>query len=234
MATLLACAVLPATPAAADLLDGLGGVTNTVTQTTGTVTGTITDTTGGVANTVVGAVDGSAGGALSDAAGGLTGAVGSTLGSLGRGPASTTTVNYLLSVLAGGKPPAGGTVVDARAPHVTFKVLSHLAMVGRNGKLKLKVTCDEPAVVTFGAAIRPGKGIRRHGRTLKPSRKLVKVPAAALGFRTAGSLKVTYVLSRKAQRALGQAKNGRIALQAFAVDVARNQARSHVKHSLKR
>lgn len=228
----------------------VGGATGTTSDPLGTVTGTV--------GSVVGGVTGAAGGLITDPTQGVTGTVGGLLGGSPAGTLPTGTVTELITVLLGGQGAAGGagaggstsgsagsappivggapngTVVDQRAPVARFRTLSRLSRVGRTGKLVLRVTSDEAGVVVFQGAVRPGKGIRRHGRVVRVSRKLVKFRPVLLGFRKAGALRVTLVVSRSAQRALGSARDARLSVQALAVDLARNQHREAVKQRLHR
>lgn len=226
------------------VLPGTGAI---VTETTGTVGGIITGTTG----TVETAVDQTLGGILDGS--GLGEIVGPNTGGGGAngGLLPTDALTQLLMTL--GIPVSGGTTgqvtnadgtitVDSRAPGVTFTVLSRLRSVKKDGKLKLQVATDEPGVVAFTSAVRPGPAVKakraRKGvgtkRAPRHSRKLIKVPAVTLGFRKAGTLRVTVQLSKTAQRNLGNARNARISVGLLASDAARNQARSRVKRAVKR
>lgn len=226
------------------ILPGTGAI---VTETTGTVGGIITGTTG----TVETVVDETLGGILDGS--GLGTVVGPNTGGGGAngGLLPTDALTQLLGTL--GIPISGGTAgqvtnadgtitVDSRAPGVTFTVLSKLRSVKKDGKLKLQVATDEPGVVAFTSAVRPGAAVKakkaRKGVKRKPapkhSRKLIKVPAVTLGFRKAGKLRVTVQLSKTAQRNLGNARNARISVGLLASDAARNQARTRVKRAVKR
>jgi len=236
------------------VLPGTGAI---VTETTGTVGGIITGTTDTLNSTVdqtVGSIlDGSGLDSVLDP---ITG----TSTASGGGLLPTDTLNTLLQTL--GIPtlsgtgagqsvaPDGSIIVDGRAPSATFKVLSRLRAVKRDGKLKLQVSIDEAGVVAFTSTVRPGVAVktkkaakkkstrktkaRRSAAAKKHSRKVIHVPAVTLGFRKAGVLKVTVQLSKAAQRNLGASKNARISVGLLAADAARNQISSRVKQTVKR
>lgn len=226
------------------ILPGTGAI---VTETTGTVGGIITGTT----QTVNDAVDQTVGGILDGTdLGGIVGpntSGGGTNGGLLPTDALTTLLQTLGFQTVG---QAKGTVVnadgsvtvDSRAPGVTFKALSKLRNVKKDGKLKLQVATDEPGIVAFTSTVRPGLKVKarkqatRKARTsaTKHSRKVIHIPAVTLGFRKAGSLKVTVQLSKAAQRNLGSARDARISVGMIASDAARNQTRSRVKKTVAR
>lgn len=134
------------------------------------------------------------------------------------------------------KAPAPGepVVIDARAPGVTVKLrTTKLRNTGRDGRLKLLVTSDEPGVVMLRSAIRPGKARARRFKE-SHSRKLIRVPAVTLGFKRAGSLKVTIKLSRGARRTLNRARDMRMSVAMVAADAAQNQEATRVKRRLTR
>jgi hypothetical protein len=208
----------------ASALPDLGGA---VTGVTGTVGGLVTGTTSTLTGVLQGTLDqvtGTAGGLLpstlltqllASAGGSATGAPGST-GSNGSGPSA---------------------VVDARAPNASFRILSGLKSVGRTGKLRVRVALDEPGVVIFSPTVRPGrqtKAARRAHRRARYSRRPVHFPSAALAFTRSGALKVTIRLSRRVQRRLGQARDGRMALALVTADLRRNQSATRQKKHLHR
>ncbi len=134
----------------------------------------------------------------------------------------------------------GGVEVDASPPNVSFRVLTtKLRNTGRDGRLKLQVTSDEPGIVALSAAIRPGKPVARK-RTSKGrkaprhSRSLIRVPTVTLGFKKAGSLKITVRLSKTARRTLARSRDMRISARLVAADTAKNQAASSTKRKLTR
>jgi hypothetical protein len=129
---------------------------------------------------------------------------------------------------------AANGVVDGRAPTAGVTVLSHLRVVRRTGRMVVRVTSSEPSVVALAGTVRPGMRLRRYGRTKTGFRKTIKVKRALLAFRRAGALRVTISLSRSAQKRLGQARDARMSLAVYAVDVARNQVSRSVKRHVKR
>jgi hypothetical protein len=199
------------------LLPGVGGV---VSDVTGTVGGVLT----GATSTVTGAVDAAIGNVTSGTAGRLNPeALSALLGTLGTTPAQSGVV--------GGT----GNTVDARSPNALFRVASRLKTVARTGKLRLRVHSDEAGIVAFSATARPGVARRtKSGRRLKVSRKPLHFPSAVLAYRQAGWLRVTISLSRRAQRALGRARDARMSLAIVTADVARNQGSSRVKKKIRR
>ena len=227
------------------ITDTTGSITDTVTGTvsdpTGTVTGTVTDptgTVGSVIDTVTGTVDDTTGGVT----GGITDTVGGTIddvlgGTLGSLP--TGTIDDLLGAagLAGkngaaganGTPgvtvlPDGTVVVDKRPPNTTVKVLDRNRKIGRNGKLRLQISSDEPSVVALVGSVKPGRAWKLHGRAKKHhSRKAVKIPKVLLAYRKAGALRLTIQFSRRAERNFRHSYNSTVRLSLLAVDVARNQ-----------
>lgn len=229
----------PLAPVVQQVTQPVAPVVNTVEQVVQPVTQPVTQVTQPVVDQV-GATVGEVVGTLNTATGG-TGAAGGLLNTgggqfaqeLDRAAASGTlpqvTVVRLLGLL-GPSAGAAGATSDGRAPKVVVTALSRLGSTGRTGKVKLRVTSSEPSVVVLGGTIRPGKA--RKGSV--NSRKPIHFRAVTLAFRKAGALQVTVVLSRKAQRHLGAARDGRLSVQALAVDLARNQSRVAVKRSLRR
>jgi hypothetical protein len=175
-------------------------------------------------------------------AGGLPGldpgAIDGLLGSFGLPTAGGSRAGTAPAV--GGGSPAGSVigatngVVDGRAPTATVTVLSHLHVVRRTGRLVVRVASTEASVVALAGTVRPGVRLKRYGRTTKSFRKPVQVKRALLGFRRAGAVRMTISMSRSAQKRLGQARDARLSLAVYAVDVARNQATRNVKRQVKR
>jgi hypothetical protein len=218
--------------------------TQVITQTTDTITQTTTDTLGGTVTDptgTVGSVIDTVTGTVGDPTGTVTGTVGQTVdqvlgGTLGTLPAGT--VDDLLGAagLAGKDGtngaagpgvkvlPDGTIVVDKRAPVTQVKVLDRNRKVGRNGKLRLQISSDEPSVVALIGTVKPGRAYHLHGRKLKQhSRKSVKLPKVVLAYRKAGALRLTIQFSRRAQRNIRGSYNSTVRLSLVAVDVARNQ-----------
>jgi hypothetical protein len=109
-----------------------------------------------------------------------------------------------------------------------------LRQIGRNGRLRLRVKANEPAVVAFSSLIRPGRVRFVHGRPLKVSRKLIRVKAVMLAFRRAGTRTITLKLPRAARTRLLRTRDARLALATWAADVARHQARRNVRKTIRR
>jgi hypothetical protein len=220
------------TTTTSSLLGSVGGLLPSdgglVTGTVGTVGGLL----GGVTGTVTGTLDTTLGSVLdtSGSGGGLlpTGVVDSLLASLGVAPAGTAGGGT--GTGASGTTGDGSVVVDARSPNATFKVLTKLRQIARTGKIKLRVSSDEPGIVAFGGSVRPGQARKaRHAARRAATRKPLRIPAAVLAFRKAGALQVTIQLSRSAQRALGRARDARMSLAVVTIDAARNQGKSFLK-----
>jgi hypothetical protein len=230
-----AVAAAAAVPAAAVAQIGLPlpDPTQVVTQTTDPVTGTVTDPTG-----TVGTVTGTVGGVVATTTGTVTQTVDQVLG--GSLPSLPTgTIDGLLGAAglpgingANGAPgspgvtttPNGTVVVDTRPPTTTVKVLDSNRRVGRTGRLRLRITSDEPSVVVLAGSVTPGRGYHLRGRRARQhSRKAIRIPRVVLGYRTAGALRLTIQFSRGAQRNLRQSYNSTVRLSLVAVDVARNQ-----------
>jgi hypothetical protein len=226
---------------------------------TGTVGGVVTTTTGtvtGVIDGVLGALPGSTGstlptGAVGDLVSGLlgdaAGAGGSGTGAAGADGSSSAGSNGSNGSTgtsgsgSGGATGAGGAVdangnpiADTVAPKLKFKILSRLRAAARTGRLRLRVTSSETSVVAFNGLLRPGKGRRVHRRALHVSHKLIRTKATLMVFKRAGALTVTVKLTRSARRTLARTTAARISLQAWAADLARNQARKNVKRSIRR
>lgn len=251
---LAAVAAALAIPAAASAQLGLplpsvGDPTQTITDTTGQVTDPLTGGTSDPLTGVVDTVTGTVGGVVdtvNDTTGGATGGITDTIGqtvddvlggSLPQLP--TGTIDDLLGAagLAGlnganganGQPgvtvlPNGTVVVDSRAPVTKVTVLNRNRTVGRNGKLRLKISSDEPSVVALVGTVRPGRAWRLHGRARKlHSRKAIKIPKVVLAYRKAGALLLTIQFSSAAQRTIRHSYNSSVRLTLVAVDVARNQ-----------
>jgi hypothetical protein len=161
------------------------------------------------------------------------GALDGLLGTLGL-PVSGNRAGAPGSGAAGTVLGATNGVVDGRAPTVSVSVLSHLRVVRRTGRMVVRVVAGEPSVVALAGTVRPGVRLRRYGRRTKGFRTPVKVKRALLAFRRQGPLRVTVSLSRSAQKRLGQARDARVSLAVYAVDVARNQATRNVKRHVQR
>ncbi len=241
-----------ASPAQAELLDGvlpnagslvtgtettLGGALpsggSTITDVTGTVGGVI----GGVEGTVSGVLDQTLGGVIGGGTGALPDDVlGSLLGTL-LANSSTAPGAPNSIVLSGGTiGPNGQILLDASAPRSTVKVLSKLKQVGRSGKMKLEIKTDEPGIVAIRSAVRPGAAIKakKGQKAVKISKKLIKIPQIVLGYRRAGKLAVTVRVSRAAQRTLGKVRAAKMSVGTIAVDVWKNQDSASTKLNLKR
>src|SRR6478609_1934733 len=209
--------VTGSTPAVPDPLAGVvdtvtgavGGVVDTVTNTTG-------DPTGGVVDTVGQTVDQVLGGTLPQLP---TGTVDDLLGAAG--------LNGLNGANgAPGQPgvkvlPDGTVVVDKRPPTTKVTVLNRNRTVGRNGKLSLKITSDEPSVVALVGTVKPGR--KWHARGKSHSRRAIRIPKVILAYRQAGALKLTIQFSSLAQRNIRHSYNSTMKLSLVAIDVARNQ-----------
>jgi hypothetical protein len=195
---------------------------------------------------------GDVGGLLQDVTGALPAPVGGTVddvlgGTLGELPAGTVDDLLGSAGVAGldgargapGSPgvtvlPDGTILVDSRPPVTGVKVLSKARQVGKTGKLRLRISSDEPGIVALGGTVRPGIARKVHGHRLRHhSRKPIHLPSAVLAYRKAGALKVAIQLSRKAQRNLRRGYNARLSLALVALDVARNQQRRSVKRIVK-
>ena len=200
--------------------DPLAGVVDTVTGTVGgvvdTVTNTTGDPTGGVVDTVGQTVDQVLGGTLPQLP---TGTVDDLLGAAG--------LNGLNGANgAPGQPgvkvlPDGTVVVDKRPPTTKVTVLNRNRTVGRNGKLSLKITSDEPSVVALVGTVKPGR--KWHARGKSHSRRAIRIPKVVLAYRQAGALKLTIQFSSLAQRNIRHSYNSTMKLSLVAIDVARNQ-----------
>jgi hypothetical protein len=136
---------------------------------------------------------------------------------------------------------AANGVVDGRAPTVTVTVLSHLRNVRKTGRMVVRIASTEPSVVALAGTVRPGqklkakKASKKHRAHAAASfRAPIKVKRALLAFKRQGALRVTISLSRSAQKRLGQARDARLSLAVYAVDVARNQATRNLKRHIKR
>jgi hypothetical protein len=217
-------------PITGSLPDPLSGVVDTVTGTAGgvvdTVTNTTGDPTGGIIDTVGQTIDQVLGGTLPELP---TGTVDDLLGAAG--------LNGLNGANgAPGQPgvkvmPDGSVVVDKRPPTTTVNVLNRNRTVGRNGKLSLKITSDEPSVVALVGTVKPGR--KWHTRGKSHSRKTIKIPKVVLAYRNAGALKLTIQFSRRAQRNIKRSFNSTMKLSLVAVDVARNQVTRKMRRVVK-
>ena len=201
-----ACALAVVEPAWADLLPPLPpppDPTATIDQVTGTVGGLL-------------------GSPSSGDPGGTTGG-GGTSGGSGGGTPTTTGDADQTSTGADGGGSAPPTAADTRAPRVRFLILSSLHEIARTGRIKVRLTCDEPAVVSLTGAVRSGH-----------PRKVVRLRQTLLGYRAPGSQKVTIAKPRAAHRALSRARTLRVSLESIAVDTARNRATGTYKRTLHR
>lgn len=248
-----------AAPASANALLGLplplpdADLGQVVTQVGDTVGGVLPGDVGGVVTGATDQVGGIVSGTTDQIVGQVTGTVDQVLGGV-TGTLPVGTVDQLLGTLgAAGVPgattaaggsvtpgtvvlPDGTVLVDQRAPGVKTKVLSTVRQIARTGKMRLAVTSDEPSVLAVGAMMRPGKARTRHHRAhaAKSRRSVIHLPAITLAYRKAGTLKLTYQLKRRAQRNVARGRNARISVAVVAVDVARNQAATRVKSTVRR
>jgi glycerophosphoryl diester phosphodiesterase len=105
--------------------------------------------------------------------------------------------------------------LDTKPPAATLSLFTRaLARVKSSGRLRLRVTLDEPGEVALTAKLR--------GRV---------AGAATVAFDRAGARRVTIRLRRRARSALAGRERARIAVTATAADVARNTTK--VKRSSK-
>ena len=236
-----------ALPLVGDLGQTVTTVTNSLSAGELTSASTLPDL-GGAVTGVTGTVGGLVTGTTSTVTGALQGTLDQVTGTAG-GLLTPSLLDQLLAPLTGsaaGAPIPGSTgstgsspyaMVDARSPNAQFRVLYGLKNVGRTGKLRVRVSLDEPGVVIFSPTVRPGrqtKAARRAHRRARYSRRPIHFPTAALAFRSAGALRVTIRLSRRVQRRLGQARDGRMALALVTADLARNQSATRQKKRLHR
>lgn len=112
--------------------------------------------------------------------------------------------------------------LDYTAPRIRGRALSTIRDVRRDGRLRLLLRIDEPAVVALRTNVRPGRRARR--ATGRHSRNLIRVPPTMLAFRRRGSLRVDVRLDRDARRRLGRSRDARVQLLAIAVDAGGTQA----------
>jgi len=198
------------------LPDPVTGVVDTVTGTVGGIVDTATGATGGVTDTVGQTVDGVLDGTVGELP---IGTIDDLLGAAGLNGLNGAPGAPGVTVL-----PDGTVLVDSRAPVTKVTVLNRNRTVGRNGKLRLRISSDEPSVVALVGTIRPGRAWKLHGKAAKRhSRKAVKIPKVVLAYRKAGSLVLTIQFSGRTQRNIRQSYNSAVKLNVVAVDVARNQ-----------
>jgi hypothetical protein len=202
------------------LPDPLAGAVDTVTGTVGGVVDTVNSTTGGatggVTDTIGQTVDQVLGGTLGELP---TGTIDDLLGAAGLNGANGANGQPGVTIL-----PDGTVVVDKRAPVTKVTVLNRNRTVGRNGKLSLRISSDEPSVVALIGTVKPGRAWHLSRAAAKRhSRQTIKIPKVVLAYRKAGSLKLTIQFSRRAQRNIRQSFNSSMKLTLVAVDVARNQ-----------
>jgi hypothetical protein len=201
------------------LPDPVTGVVDTVTGTVGGVVDTVNTTTGGITDTIGQTVDDVLGGNLPELP---TGTIDDLLGAAGlEGLNGANGANGQPGVTV---LPNGTVVVDSRAPVTKVTVLNRNRTVGRNGKLRLQISSDEPSVVALVGTVRPGRAWKLHGRAKKfHSRKAIKIPKVVLAYRKAGALRLTIQFSSSAQRNFRHSYNSSVKMTLVAVDVARNQ-----------
>jgi len=198
------------------LPDPVTGVVDTVTGTVGGIVDTAAGATGGVTDTVGQTVDGVLDGTLGELP---IGTIDDLLGAAGLNGLNGAPGAPGVTVL-----PDGTVLVDSRAPVTKVTVLNRNRTVGRNGKLRLRISSDEPSVVALVGTIRPGRAWKLHGKAAKRhSRKAVKIPKVVLAYRKAGSLVLTIQFSGRTQRNIRHSYNSAVKLNVVAVDVARNQ-----------
>jgi hypothetical protein len=147
----------------------------------------------------------------------------------GHGALSDSTLQMLLQVLV---VPAPDAAADTVAPTARITVLSRLRQIARTGSLRLLVTTDEPGIVAVGSSVRPGPALR--GRSHGHSRRVVRWPSTVLTFRSAGALRLTLKLDRRARIALGRSRDARLKVGTIAADVRRNQRTGYVVRRIRR
>lgn len=227
--------------------DPTGTVGGIVDGTTGTVGGVIEGvlgsapgSTGGTlpVDTVAGIVDGllgggtSTGGGTGGGGGGTSGGGTGSTGSSGGTPTANHTSGGAGGVVSGPAYSANDGV-DRTAPSVRFTILSKLRQAARTGRLRLRVGASEPAVVAFTTLLRPGRAARVHGRVPKLSRKLIRIKSVVLAFHRAGSLTLAVRLPKAARHNLARTRDARVAIETWASDLARNQARRNIKRTIR-
>lgn len=220
------------------VLPGTGGVITGVTGTVGGVIGGVQDTVTGVVDQTLGGVIGGDGGLLPDDV--INTLLGTLLANSSAAPGTPGLGGPNAGgpiVLSGGQVGPGGSILlDASAPRPTVKVLTKLKQVGRTGKMKVEIKTNEPGIVALKSNVRPGAAVKakKGQKTVKVSKKLIKIPQIVLGYRKAGKLTVTVRVSRAAQRTLGKVKDARMSVGTIAVDVYKNQDADNTKLKLKR
>jgi hypothetical protein len=157
-----------------------------------------------------GGTDGGSGGASGGS--GATSAGATATGSGGSESAATG---------AGGSSAEAPAPADVRAPRVSLTVVCSFSWIAGTGRLKARVTTDEPGSVTVGGTLRVG-------------RKLVRLGPAEAAYPTAGAKTVTLALPRAAQHRLARVRSVRVSLQAVGLDASRNRAFTGLKRTLTR
>jgi hypothetical protein len=197
----------------------VGGVVTTVTGATGQVISSL------------GSPSGSAGASVPPAT--VDSLISTLLG--GSGAGSATSAPGTAGSSSGAGTPASGAgpgAGDTRAPVLTVKVLSKLRTAARTGTLRLRVSANEPSVVALAGLLRAGTPRRVSGHALHVSHQLAHLKAVVLAFRQAGALPVAITVPRAWRKSLADARNARLAVQAWATDLARNQARKSLKRTI--
>ena len=245
MSTSLARAALAAAVAAlaaasaadAQLALPTAPLSDPVSTVTSTVGGVVTGTTPTVSGTVDQVLSGTSGGTLpTSTLDQLLGQSGTSSTKDSSGSGTTTTDGSGSGTSTGTGSGGGATVVDVRAPKARVTLLSRLRTVGRTGRMRLRISLDEPGIVAMRGTLKPGlrRKLPRALRRQRYSRRSTRIPSTVLAYRRAGSLTVTISVSRTAQRMLNRARGARLDLRLLAADPAHNQAGSHVLRHVRR
>ena len=196
----------------------VGGVVTTATGATGQILSSLGSPTGSAGASVPPATVDSL---ISSLLGGSGGATTSAPGTSGSSSGAGTPTSG-----------AGSAAGDTKAPVLAVKVLSKLRTAARTGRLRLRVSSSEPSVVALAGLLRAGQPRRVGGRTLHVSHQLVHLKGVVLAFRQAGALPVTIAVPRQWRKSLADARSARLAVQAWAADLARNQSRKSLKRTI--
>jgi hypothetical protein len=198
-----------------------------VSTITSTVGGVVTGTTQQVTGTVDQVLNSTVGVTLP------TDTLDQLLGAAGAAPKDASGTS---SGTTPGTPAPAGAVLDARPPKATVTLLSRLRGVGTTGRLRLRISLDEPGIIALRGTLRPGlrRALPRALRRLPYSRRAVSIPSTVLAYKQAGSLIVTIAVSRTAQRMFNRARDARLDLRLLAADLARNQAGARVLRHIAR
>jgi len=141
----------------------------------------------------------------------------------------------LAQILQALTPEALGALLEAldpAPPRTTTRLLATMSSLGRNGKLRLRITTTDPTYVAITGRLRPGAPVDPDRGPRSPD--LIEVPPSALALPQAGAHAVSIKIPAAGRRVLHASRSARLSLQLRATDVAQNSSVEVQRLAIKR